>query len=209
MRSFARKLINFGLEKWSLIRFNSIRVKKVNLCCGVQKIPGFLGVDFGGLPDLRLDLNKHDLPFNDNSLEVVICVSAINYFSRTRGQEIVNEVYRVLKPGGITRFSVQDMESIAQRYVQKDESFFFQKLLDGRDRFEGETLGDKFAAWFYGYTINGIPCQYFYDYDSLSYLFNSAGFSSIEKKEYMDSRIDEITMIDNRRDQMFFLEAIK
>jgi predicted SAM-dependent methyltransferase len=167
-----------------------------------------LGIDFGGQVDLRLDLQKDNLPFVDGALEVVTCVSAINYFTRSRGQEIVNEVYRVLKPGGIARFSVQDLEVIARRYVEKDTTFFFQKLPDGRERFEGMTLGDKFAGWFYGYVAVG-PCRYFYDYDSLAYLFIMAGFSIVEKKEYRQSRLEYIDLIDNRPDQMFFLEAIK
>lgn len=183
-------------------------MRKINLCCGAQEIPGYLGIDFGDQADLRVNLEKGNLPFKDGVLEVVTCASAINYFTRSRGQEIINEVYRVLKPGGIARFSVQDLESIARRYVEKDVAFFFQKLPDGRERFEGVTLGDKFAAWFYGYVAVG-PCRYFYDYDSLAYLFKTAGFSVVEKKEYRQSRLEHIDLIDNRPDQMFFLEAIK
>jgi len=203
-----RNLIYFCVEKWALFRFEPTDVRKINLCCGTQKIPGYLGIDFGGEVDLGLNLGKGNLPFKDGALEVVTCVSAINYFTRSRGQEIVHEVYRVLKLGGIARFSVQDLEVIARRYVGKDLPFFFQKLPDGRERFEGVTLGDKFAAWFYGYVAVG-PCRYFYDYDSLAYLFTSAGFSVVEKKGYMDSRLEEIASIDNRPDQMFFLEAVK
>jgi hypothetical protein len=121
----------------------------------------------------------------------------------------VNEAYRVLKAGGIARFGVQDMESIARRYVERDEQFFFQTLPNGQERFEGATLGDKFAAWFYGYAIKGVPCQYFYDYESLAHLFKVAGFSVIEKRAFQDSRLESIQMIDNRPDQMFFLEAVK
>jgi ubiquinone/menaquinone biosynthesis C-methylase UbiE len=139
----------------------------------------------------------------------VTCTSAINYFTRARGQEIIIEVFRVLQPGGVARFSAQDLESIARRYVEKDMDFFFQKLPDGHERFEGATLGDKFAAWFYGYAIRGIPCRYFYDYDALAYLFKTAGFSVVERKEYRQSRLEHIDLIDNRPDQMFFLEAIK
>ena len=203
-----KKLVFFFWGKWALFRFDPVDVRKINLCCGSQKIPGYLGVDFGGQVDLRFDLGKGKLPFKESTQEVVTCVSAINYFTRTRGQEIVHEVYRVLKPGGIARFSVQDLEAIARRYVEKDLPFFFQKLPDGRERFEGVTLGDKFAAWFYGYVAVG-PCRYFYDYDSLAYLFTSAGFSVVERKRYMDSRLEEIASIDNRHDQMFFLEAVK
>jgi len=184
-------------------------VIKVNLCSGTQKLAGYFSVDFSGGADLRLDLSRNDLPFRSGSLDAVVCMSAINYFTRTRAQEIVREVYRVLKPGGVTRFGVQDMEAIARRYVSKDRDFFFQKLADGRDRFEGPTLGDKFAAWFYGYAIKGVPCRYFYDYDSLAYLFTTAGFSRVDRKNYQESRLESIHLIDNRPDQMFYLEAIK
>jgi SAM-dependent methyltransferase len=190
-------------------RLDLAKIQRVNLCSGTQKIPGYVSVDFVGEVDLRLDLAKSNLPFEASSLDAVTCVSAINYFSRTRGQEIVNETFRVLKRGGIARFSTQDMEIISRRYIDKDIAFFFQKLADGRERFEGATLGDKFAAWFYGYKIEGRPCQYFYDYDSLAHLFKTAGFSIVERRQFMDSRLDCVDLIDNRPEQMFFLEAVK
>ncbi len=190
-------------------RIRSLSISKINLCCGSQKVPGYFGIDFVRGVDLYLDLSKNDLPFGDGSLDAVVCTSAINYFTRARAQELVHEVYRVLRPGGLARFGVQDMESIAKRYVEKDTKFFFQKLPDGRDRFEGPTLGDKFAAWFYGYAIKGVPCRYFYDYDSLAYLFKTSGFALVEKKTYLESRLEHIDKIDNRPEQMFFLEAVK
>ena len=94
-------------------------------------------------------------------------------------------------------------------YVVKDTDFFFQKLTNGDERFEGKTMGDKFNSWFYGYLTGGGPTKYFYDYETLADLFISAGFSVVEKKKYMDSRLKEIKSIDNREDQMFFLEAVK
>ena len=184
------------------------KASRVNLGSGSQKIPGYTGIDYGGAADIKLDLSKGGLPFKSGTVKSVVCISAINYFTRSRGDEIIREVFRVLEPGGIARFGVQDLEVIARRYVEKDLPFFFQKLPDGRDRFEGVTLGDKFAAWFYGYVAVG-PCKYFYDYDSLAYLFTTAGFSVVERRGYMDSRLEEIALIDNRPDQMFFLEAVK
>jgi SAM-dependent methyltransferase len=196
-------------ENWSQIKFNSAGVKNINLCCGSQKIPGYIGIDIAINSDLRMNLESGKLPFKNNSLDSVICISAINYFTRSRGKEIINEVFRILKAGGIARFAVQDLEKIAQRYIEKDIDFFFQKLPNGQERFEGPTLGDKFAAWFYGYISGGAPCKYFYDYESLSYLFQAVGFSKIEKKAYQESRLENIKLIDNRPDQMFFLEAVK
>lgn len=184
-------------------------VTRLNLCCGPQQIPGYLGIDFDGPVDLVLDLERRNLPFADASMEAVLCMSAINYFTRERAAELVAEVHRVLRRGGVARFGVQDLESIARRYVEKDAAFFFQTLPDGRQRFEGPTIGDKFAAWFYGYAVKGVPCRYFYDYDSLAHLFTSAGFTTVERRPFRDSRLDHIELIDNRPDQMFFLEAVK
>ena len=101
------------------------------------------------------------------------------------------------------------MKALAERYVRGDREFFFQKLPDGRERFEGATLGDKFAAWLYGYAVDGHPCRYFYDFESLAHLFRAAGFAVVERKPFGESRIAEVRQLDNRPEQMFFLEAVK
>ena len=104
---------------------------RVNLCSGRQIIPGYTGVDFGDLAEIKLDLSKNDLPFKNGSVKSVICISAINYFTYSRADEIIRETFRVLEPGGIARFGVQDMESIARRYVEKDMDFFFKSYRMG------------------------------------------------------------------------------
>jgi len=184
-------------------------ITKLNLCSGSQRVPGYFGIDFLAGADLRLDLEKVDLPFASSSLDTVVCMSAINYFTRARGQELVREVYRVLRTGGVCRMGVQDLKSLAERYVRGEREFFHQKLADGRERFEGPTLGDKFAAWFYGYAVAGHPCKYFYDFESLAFLFRTAGFPLVERRGFGESRIAEVAQLDNRPDQMFFLEAVK
>ncbi|MFA5139942.1 MAG: methyltransferase domain-containing protein [Elusimicrobiota bacterium] len=194
-----------------LCRYDAVwgAIRKVNLCGGGQKIPGYVSVDISPSADMQIDLSRYDLPFMDDSLDVVVCISAINYFTRRRASEIVGQVHRALKKGGVARFAVQDLESIAKRYVEKDNPFFFQKLPDGTERFEGPTLGDKFVAWFYGYAIGSHRCQYFYDFDALAHLFTQAGFSNVKRRNYQESLIQDIALIDNRPDQMFFLEAVK
>ncbi len=190
-------------------KLRPLGVKRINLCSGPKRIPGYLGIDVIPGCDLQLDLSRYDLPFGDNSLQVVVCMSAINYFTRTRGEQLIREVFRVLVSGGICRMGVQDMRTLAERYLRNDREFFFQKLADGRERFEGPTLGDKFAAWFYGYAVGKNRCQYFYDYDSLAHVFVTAGFSVVERKAYRESRISDVDQLDNRPEQMFYIEAIK
>ena len=210
-----RNVLGKALARWRGIwravlerRLAGRGIRSVNLACGTQRVPGYFGIDLVDGADLRLDLSKMDLPFAAGSLDVVVCMSAINYFPRARAVQLAREMRRVLRPGGVCRVGVQDMQALARRYLERDLEFYFQKLPDGRDRFEGPTLGDKFAAWFYGYAVGANRCEYFYDYESLAHLFREAGFSVVERRNYRDSRIAEVEQLDNRPDQMFFLEAV-
>jgi len=201
-----------GLIKYYLVKANLyiIKEKKINLCSGPILLKDYCNIDIYWGADLIIDLEKKLLPFNNNSIDTVVCISAINYFTKDRGEKIINEVFRVLQPGGVARFSTQDLELIASKYVNKDTDFFFQKLPNGKGRFIGETMGDKFNSWFYGYAVaKGKGCKYFYDFETLAIIFKKAGFSKIENKKYLDSKIENIEKIDNRPDQMFFLEAKK
>jgi len=193
--------IKYGIKKVEMI--------KLNLCGGSLRIPSYFNVDLSMRADLTLDLEKRLLPFPSNSMDTVVCISSINYFTRERGQEIIADVYRILRPGGIARFGVQDLYKISQKYINRDQAFFSQKLSNGKDRFAGETMADKINSWFYGYKALGKGGKYFYDFETLALLFKKAGFSKIEQKKYGGSRITEVKDIDNREDQMFFLEAIK
>ena len=187
--------------------FKNNRADKINLCGGDPSIPGYFNVDMNYKADLIMDISKKSLPFPKNSAEVIVCISAINYFSRKRGEEIIREVYGILKTGGIARFAVQDLLEISKKYVNGDKDFFFQQY-NGRDRFKGETMCDKINSWFYGYG-HANKEKYMYDYETLSLLFRRAGFSKVEQKNYRESVLENIDMIDNRPDQMFFLEAVK
>lgn len=199
-----------ALEQRRRVRkFLSQGFRRVNLCCGLQRVPGYIGLDVLPRVDVEIDLSRENLPFGDGSMETIVWMSAINYFSHGRAQELVHEIFRVLQADGVCRVGVQDMRWLAERYVNEDREFFFQTLPSGQDRFEGKTIGDKFAAWFYGYAVGANHCRYAYDFDSLANLFQTAGFRRVERKAFGESRIPDIQFLDNRPDQMFYLEAVK
>lgn len=115
-------------------RLGQRAIRKLNLCSGTQRVPGYFGIDMLDGADLRLDLAAMNLPFADASVDTVVCMSAINYFTRPRARELAREMHRVLRAGGVCRVGVQDMKALAERYVRGDREFFFQKLPDGRER---------------------------------------------------------------------------
>jgi predicted SAM-dependent methyltransferase len=217
IKKIVNKLISYlykikGIVKYYLIKLNLYKIKqdKINLCSGPILLDDYCNIDIYNKADLNIDMERKLLPFKNNSINIVICTSAINYFTRKRGEKIIKDVFRVLKPNGVARFSTQDLDTIAKKYVDRDKDFFFQKNINNKDRFIGETFCDKFNSWFYGYAVaKNKGCKYFYDYETLSLLFKNAGFKIVEKKKYLESCIENIEKIDNRPDQMFFLEAIK
>jgi SAM-dependent methyltransferase len=72
---------------------------RLNLACGEDRKPGFLGVDqiqSEGV-DIVWDLNKYPLPFDDNSVDEIIC----NHFIEHADDlvKFMEELYRIMKPG--------------------------------------------------------------------------------------------------------------
>ncbi len=182
---------------------------KVNLCSGPIRLPGWINVDIDQSADVVLDLEKSLLPFANGSINTLVCISAINYFSHDRAIEIIRDVYRVLAPGGTVRFASQDLRKLATHYVNNNTDFWFEKLKNGQDRYAGRTMAEKFNEFFYGFRSGHNHCKYVYDYETLAVIFKDAGFENISDKAFLESSIAEIEKIDNRPEQMFFLEARK
>lgn len=182
---------------------------RINLCCGAVRLPGFVNIDVFPGADLQIDLEHELLPFADGSVECVVCISAINYFTYLRAGQIIADVYRVLKPGGVARFATQDLRLLARYYLSETDSFYAAKLEDGRDRFPGRTRADKFNEFFYGFSSGDKHCSYVYDFESLAMHFRDAGFVQIEEMPFGKSKISGAELFDNRPEQMFFLEAVK
>lgn len=75
---------------------------KIDLGCGINKREGFIGVDarqFDGKVDQIVDL-RAAWPWADGSVEEAHCSHFIEHLGATDRIHFVNELYRVLIPGG-------------------------------------------------------------------------------------------------------------
>jgi predicted SAM-dependent methyltransferase len=57
------------------------------------------------------------IPFSDNSFDFVYHSHVLEHFSKNDGERLIKECYRVLKPGGILRVAIPDLEGIARNYI--------------------------------------------------------------------------------------------
>lgn len=87
----------------------------LDLGCGQAKVPGAIGVDNVSLQgvDVVHDLLDIPFPFESGSATEVYLNHVIEHFSLPNIQQILREVYRLLKPGGIAHIRVPHVYSVA------------------------------------------------------------------------------------------------
>ena len=91
---------------------------RANLGCGSQICPDWINID---LVRTGPGVVAHDLstgiPLPDASCEVVYHSHVLEHLRRPDAQFFMRECFRVLKPGGILRVAVPDLEQICRQYL--------------------------------------------------------------------------------------------
>jgi len=82
-----------------------IKFDKLDLGCGNKKPLGYIGVDvsYFDYPKgefVQADIN-YPLPFKDGSFMVIQAISTIEHIDNSRKVGFINEMYRLLKHGGV------------------------------------------------------------------------------------------------------------
>jgi predicted SAM-dependent methyltransferase len=89
----------------------------LNLGCGTQFSPQWTNVDFSKTGDGVVVHNLLEgIPFGDNTFEVVYHSHVLEHFTKDDAIKYIAECYRVLKPNGIIRIAVPDLEQIVNNY---------------------------------------------------------------------------------------------
>lgn len=93
-------------------------MKLVNLGCGNRYHKDWINLDFKSKNEnvIEYDLNTK-LPFEDSSVDVVYTSHVLEHFSKCFAPKFLQECYRVLKPNGIIRVVVPDLEQLVRNYI--------------------------------------------------------------------------------------------
>ncbi len=106
-----------GLHRSLVPEENELRY--LNLGCGQRFRPEWVNLDLhpAGANVQRWDLQRK-LPFSDGSFDVVYHSHVLEHFSKAEGLRFLGECHRVVRPGGIIRVAVPDLEKIARLYIE-------------------------------------------------------------------------------------------
>jgi len=90
---------------------------KLHVGCGRVYIPGFQHIDIQPAPHIDLVTEADRLTgIDDNSVELVYACHILEHFDRWHYKKALAEWYRVLKPGGVLRLSVPDLQACVEVY---------------------------------------------------------------------------------------------
>ncbi|WP_460702944.1 class I SAM-dependent methyltransferase [Myceligenerans halotolerans] len=196
---------------------------RLHLGSGGHRLDGWVNVDAGG-DDLALNVNW-GLPFPDESIEYVYTAHLLEHLRfRDQAPVLINEILRVLEPGGTARFVVPDVGRLLEAYATKDSAFFaarnrFYPLSEGFVVDEVATL--DYILLFCGADSQTMNFNHKFGYDTITLrkLLIDAGFSEATESSYQGSTHPELRIDDygynasttNEENEHFslFVEATK
>ena len=141
---------------------------KINMGCGWRDFgKDWVHIDGGDYPHLD-SKDIFNLPYEDNSVDLIYASHIIEYFNREEVKDVLNEWIRALKPNGKLRLAVPDFEAMVKLY-NNDWSL------------------EKFLGPLYGQMTMGDETIYHkttYDYESLESLLLELGMRDIKKWDW-------------------------
>jgi len=172
----------------------------------VSRIPSlpFVLYKLGLMPEARYEQHMHGvfsmlgylnlckpLPYGDNSVTAIFSSHVFEHLFMDEVEKLIGECHRVLKPGGVCRVVVPDLEKIISLYKPEDPRKFITDIYEVASR---------------GAVKNSHHCAFTGPF--LIHLFTHSGFSKCQVLSYRVGSCPDTELLDNRPESLFF-EAIK
>lgn len=175
---------------------------KIHIGAGQSPLPGWVNID--SYPaELALDVTW-GLPFADGAADYVFMSHILEHLYYPDGAlGLLQEVRRVLAPGGRVRIIVPDVEKCLRAYVDNDQTFFKNRMETWTWWDEPNTRLEDFLAYSgAGPRPSSLhnSHKFGYDFETLSHILGQAGFETIERSDYMEAedlilRVDDVSLV--------------
>jgi len=174
------------------IQINENTFLKLHIGSGEYSLDSWINID--AYPaQLAMDV-RWGLPFPDNSVAFVFLSHTLEHlFYPREALQLAKDIKRVLRPGGVLRVIVPDVEKCLRAYVEDDKEFFASRRKTWTwwpkdvTRLQEVLCYAGAGSWF------GLASHKFgYDYETLCHLFAMAGFRNVKRSEYMQSEYAEL-----------------
>ena len=177
--------------------------EKLHLGCGGNYFEEWVNIDNNKnfKADLYHDLRK-SLPFKDNTVSFIYNEHFFEHFTVEEGLQMLRDFYRVLKPGGILRIAMPDLDEIICGY--QDNNWKEQEWVK-RPRYEYIQT----SAEYINICFRGWDHKYLYNSEELARRLKEAGFETLNKVPFHESKYPELRHLETRKESSLIYEATK
>ncbi len=116
---------------------------------------------------------RRGIPYPNNSVDLIYTSHLIEHLTLEEAHSLLQEIYRVLKPGGLVKVSTPDGQIILRHYLDHDMNYF--NGIQPSEFIEAPTEGEKLSRLLFSgdYEHRGV-----YDLDMLKSFLMQAGFTA-------------------------------
>lgn len=91
----------------------------LNVGCGLHFHPDWVNVDVVPASSAVIAADvRNGLPFADEVFDAVYCSHVLEHLPQREAASLLRHMYRVLRPGGVIRVVVPDLETLAREYLR-------------------------------------------------------------------------------------------
>jgi SAM-dependent methyltransferase len=179
-----------------------VETLRLNWGCGAVIASGWINADRVARAGVTVAGDIRDgLDVADDSIDYVVAMHAFQDLPYLDVVPALSELRRVLKPRGVLRVGVPDLERAIEAWRRGDARYFY--IPDD----EVASLGGKLVVQATWYGSVRTP----FTWDFLQELSVKAGFTHVHRCTFRqtESRWPEIVMLDNRERESLYAEAVK
>lgn len=170
---------------------------KLHLGSGGQPKQGWVNIDLAGDPiDLAWNL-ANGIPFADASVDAIFHEHLLEHIPLQAGVGVMDECFRVLRPGGILRVGVPDAGELLRSYVGDGERI--EAIHPGRPT---RMLAVQELFYWHRHTT-------MYDEETLALMFKAGGFAAPLPRKFGDTDLEAAPDTERRRAETLYMEAAK
>jgi predicted SAM-dependent methyltransferase len=174
------------------LKYNQIR--KLQIASGSNVLSGWLNTDLNPAKEIMfLDASKR-LPFGDCTFDYIFTEHFIEHLKYRGGVQLVQECYRVLKPGGRLRISTPDLSFLIELHDENKTEVQKRYIKWEVDQYSPDKV---YAATF---VINNFvrgDHKFIYDYETLKNLLRKCRFVEVKRCEPGESPDENLLGIES------------
>lgn len=179
---------------------------KLNVGCGTDYKKSWINIDNNSDDNIeKLDVNwdmRNPLPLVDGTVDFIFNEHFFEHMSVEEALPIMRDLMRVLKPGGVLRIAMPDLEGVVNNYLNvpldkdpviKDFNIDFVKT-------RAEWMNMSFKWWGH---------KWLYDWEELERRINEAGYTNVKRQMLRKSTYSELQGLEIRDGSLLIAEVTK